>query len=466
MARGFHRARGVGAVSSGQPDGRGKNSVSEGREIKEPVRGWRRARVFVAVGAIAIAVRVVLWAVVGSIQPFVGDDQENYLEIRDTLRSTHTLVDPATGERSAFRDPGYPVFLALLGQVGLESPRAVIAAQIVLSAAAVALLASLSVTALGPAAGAWTAGLALAQLSLATYPLLILSETLFVFLLVAALSALHCWWRGPHVGAQVLVGVLVSACLLTRFAAALGMCLLLLGVLGVARRPPREWAILVCLPLLAVGLWSLRNWQAVGVFAPNTSGAANVYMGNNPVAARLSASRPEEWDAVVGTMSELPERERSAWALKKTLEFVREHPGQAARQILWKIPDALEFDRMLVGVGRRGQFPDRSLPFLVVLGGICALVTAVPSILALAACLQPERHWLTLGGVAFFVGVLLTQMLTVGHPRYTLPAWIALLPGAAVVLQRVVRNAPGTRRLVAISAAILIAVWIREVLQA
>jgi hypothetical protein len=151
-----------------------------------------------------------------------------------------------------------------------------------------------------------------------------------------------------------------------------------------------------------------------------------------------------------------------AWRL--ALENVITNPGHVVTRALLRILDALEGDRMLIGVARRGQFPERPRGFVFAIGALVILVTAVPTLLALATVLSPGSHWLASIGRWMLLGLLVTQVLTIAHSRYSMPGWILLLPGAALMVERLQRGERRARIAVVIAGLILGVVWARQIL--
>jgi GT2 family glycosyltransferase len=409
--------------------------------------------------ALAIGVRLVLWLTLGAPRPLAGDQAE-YLALRDGLLATGRFLDPSTGQAMAFRDIGYPAFLALLGRLGLGALPFLWLAQILLSSLAGVLLFAALRRASGSHAARSLAWLFLLQLSLATYCFMAYTETLVCFLCCALVYALVRWRERPDAARQALAGAAGAACFLTRAACVLGGACVILTAAAGRGRAGRAWALGVVVLAVPLLLWTARNAAVVGVPSLNTAGVFNVYQGNNPDAPMVHSYRIDTPAGELMRGKSDAERSRLAWRL--TTQYALHHPGQMVARGLLRIPDALEADRMLIGLARRGQFPDRPAPFPFVVGVLLLLATGVPTLLGLAAALSPGDHWLGVAGRWMLVGTLLTQVLTVAHPRYTLPAWIVLLPAAALMVERLARGERSARVAVGAAALVLAAVWIRQ----
>src|SRR5262249_25844064 len=86
---------------------------------------------------------------------------------------------------TAFRDPGWPAFLALLARLAGRSVVAIVLAQILLQALTGVLLVDLARRTAGERAAGITAGFFLCNLGAASYALFVYPEPLTAFTLVA-----------------------------------------------------------------------------------------------------------------------------------------------------------------------------------------------------------------------------------------------------------------------------------------
>lgn len=116
-------------------------------------------------------------------------DAADYHMLAQSLAADRGYVDDA-GKPFGFQPPGYPVFVAAVYRVaGGAHPKAVYLAQAVLGAGSVALIALLAAHFFGPSLGLAAGAVA------AFYPMLIyasralMSENLYVFILLATLWA-------------------------------------------------------------------------------------------------------------------------------------------------------------------------------------------------------------------------------------------------------------------------------------
>ena len=407
--------------------------------------------------------RLILLAIVGSPNPFIGDDQQDYLGLSDQLVATGSYRDPRTLELTAYRDPGYPSFLAVLSLVGVEATQTIVVVQIMLSALTGALLVRVAGLVSGSNAARGAGMLFLLHAAFATYPLFIYPETLFCALLGLILLALQWWMRSGNIAAQSVVGVLVAVALLTRFAASLGIALLVGStILSRPRLRTSTWWLILLIPALTVFGWSWRNYHAVGSFAPNTSGAVNVYLGNNSLDESSRPGGGSEDLGVWDPLEALSEGKRPARSIQLAFGFFRDHPAMAFKQVLTKVPESLEFDRMFIGLSRRGEFPARTERLLLTVGALVALMSLVPYAMCLSAAFRPESDWLWRGAILFGLGILAVEIMTVAHSRYSMPGWMALIPSAGMYLSRFDWTDSRYQRSAMLAASILLLVWLRQ----
>jgi hypothetical protein len=160
----------------------------------------------------------------------VSDDQAEYLALRDAWLATGRFVNPATGLATAYRDPGYPLFLVLLARVAGVGHFAIWVAQSMIGALAGACLVATSTRAGGASAGRVTAVLFLLDLVFASYSFMVYPEVLAVGLICLALWA----WpeASPHPARlrTTVTSVILSAAVLVR--AAIAPLLLGIGIAG------------------------------------------------------------------------------------------------------------------------------------------------------------------------------------------------------------------------------------------
>ncbi|UCE85856.1 MAG: glycosyltransferase family 39 protein [Deltaproteobacteria bacterium] len=156
--------------------------------------------------------------------------------------------------------PGYEALLAAVFRLFGPDPNAARIVQVVLGTATVGGVYGLARRAGGMRAGRLAGLLAATYPSLVAYVQYLYSETLFMFLLVAAVYTLHRSDGGPTRSEQVAAGVLLGLAALTRAVVVYFLPLWL--VVALARRRPQEAraaALVLAVALAVIAPWSVRN---------------------------------------------------------------------------------------------------------------------------------------------------------------------------------------------------------------
>lgn len=226
--------------------------------------------------------------------------------------------------------PGYPFFLSpfmLLGDAwGVSLARW---AQMLLSSITAVLAYRLSLSLRSSRAAALIAGaLVAADPMLIYFDMRMMSESLFVFLVVAFLLAWLYAWQSGRPRAAALAGLLGGAAALTR-----GVMLPFGGVLAVValwrRREQPRWALLVAVCGLcwaaAVAPWTARNWFVYHRFvAVSPQGGWNLYEG-------LALESPAEMGREAEARGLRGFEVQSAYFRAKTNAWIGAHPAEFAR---------------------------------------------------------------------------------------------------------------------------------------
>ena len=172
-------------------------------------------------------------------------------------------------EPTFYREPGYPLFLALAYRLSGDNQDVAAAAQVVVLAVSAGLTAVLGARLFGPLAGLAAGAVLGFSPELATYASTMLSETLFTFLLLATIVMAVRARESRRPIDLLLVGVGLGIAAFTRaFALALVVPLALL--LAFDGRPTRLLPVIRRSGLVVVGValvltpWVARNWVAVG----------------------------------------------------------------------------------------------------------------------------------------------------------------------------------------------------------
>ena len=401
---------------------------------------WTFAAIFVLalglrVGFVLTRPNVVVWP-----------DAQDHDAIARNLLHGHGFVE-TTGQRAS-RAPAYPLFLAVLYAVGLDSPREVHLVQALAGAAACLLIALFCRRLYGARAGTFAALFAAFYPFFIFYTGTLLTETFFILgltgfmMLVTAIvqaapgSARSLYLRAALAGA--LAGVLVllrSSFLLYPFA--------LLPLLALALRPIRRaliaWTLLIAAMAVVMSPWVIRNYAVFGHFIPTTLQAGpSLYEANSPHADGGPAMDRIEWVDERGGRP-MDEYENNAFFMRAALDYMRANPGRVAR--------------LAVEKARRFWNPiPNYLPYRAPLHVLAAVGSYVPVMILglLGLSRYREERWpiiLLLSPVAYFAAL---HMVFVGSTRYRTPvmAFVIVLAGAgADLLLNRRREAPKAGRL-------------------
>lgn len=370
-----------------------------------------------AIGLLAVIIRVV-FIFSYSTSPLAGHDPQAYWSFAQGIAA-------GQGFRSTFepwladRPPLYSYFLAGLILIFGENRAAVFVVQAAIGAVAVALF-YLSITrVLGQKRG-FIAGLLFTFFPpFLLFTQQILTEALYLPLLVALLAVLILPEKINRGGYGIFIGILVGLLALLRREAILPAGLIVLAVLYLRIQSKRRNLIMfVLLIVLATGLtlapWLIRNWQVLGRPLLSSSGGWNFLVGNNPDADGGYTPPPPEWAAQFAGLSELKRNEK-AWEL--SLSWIRNHPGEFLQLVpkklvtLWGLPNNVVLD-------------------------ITDLTLGCLSLIGLARLVQRRDGWqfVTIITLLLIVSVTLTGLIFVGGWRYRFAAYPGLILLAAYSL--------------------------------
>jgi 4-amino-4-deoxy-L-arabinose transferase-like glycosyltransferase len=199
-----------------------------------------------------------------------GTDAAQYDKLARGLEADRGFsTDGPPFEPTFYREPGYPLFVALAYRLSGDNQDVTAMVQVVVLALTSGLTAVLGARLFGPLAGLAAGGLLGFSPEALNYASTILSETLFTFFLLATIAlAVHAReHRRPLDVLLVGLGLGVSA--FTR-AFALGLTVPLAVALAWDGRKTRPRAFLSRAGLVAAGVilvlapWVIRNWVAVG----------------------------------------------------------------------------------------------------------------------------------------------------------------------------------------------------------
>ncbi len=355
---------------------------------------------------------------------------------------------------TAFRPPGYPLFLAAIYLVFGHDFAAVRLVQVGVDALTCALTFAVGARLFNRRVAF------LGALGLSLYPLQIYmvgefySETFSFLLQMLALWLAAQMGKHTHWGLSLLVGIMLAATILTRPTAALWAPLMVLwiGLLPLAwRQKLRDGALMTLGLALVFTPWIARNYVVFREFVPIASlGGVGVWAGNNPLSngggmlpnKQTWGEGAPEW----GWMGweGLSETESSQRFLERGLSWIRENPLAFATLVPRKLL------RLWSPTSFGVQFSRRASPLLTA-------VALPPYLLFLALAFGgmalSRRGWREQFPLyALILGVNLLVALTYGATRYGIAMAPCLCLYAAVSVDTLASRLVGARPAVAVPA--------------
>jgi len=368
---------------------------------------------------------------------------------------------------TAYRPPLYPYFLAAVMVLAEASNRAVLLAQALLGALTALLTYGIGLRASRTVA-AWAGAAVATYPTLVIYTALLMSENLYVPLLLGVVLALQQIERRGGIAWSAVAGALGALAALTRSAALMlaPAGALLMGPRGLKPRLARA-LIAAAMTVVLIAPWTYRNIRFFGSFIPiDTNAGFNLMVGNNPRATgqlRLDILRDLAREHLEGK-SEL---ERHGAGVRVARDFVLGHPlqflgliprklgylfGLEGRELLWA------YSHTYFGAARPWVL---RLCLIGVLAGFPLLFLSA----LLGFTLRPDR---VIGLVVLYTAAV--HAVSFGESRFHLPLVPLLAVLGASGWLRIAREGwpawrgvPGARR----GAALLIGVaaaahWILE----
>jgi 4-amino-4-deoxy-L-arabinose transferase-like glycosyltransferase len=342
-------------------------------------------------------------------------DPLNVTDMATYVRLASGIVSGTWPEFFYYQPLYYAVFLPLIYLVFGVRAFGVVAVQVLLSTATVALCGLCAARLFGRRAGLIAAGL----LALAAMPVFYVSfhliATLQAFWMALLLaSAISCWWRDGFWRWSCL-GLVLSAAILTR-----GNALLLLpGVLVLGawrhRRTPKRAALVAALLVALVYVpqlpFALRNASHYGRWTgPSSAQDAVLALGNTPEAPAGGLEYPPSYQAWVNRASRsggdrVPvSRQILHWALESPMAFIE--LKFRAMLLFWhrmEIPNNVSIDRE----GRASVLLSR--PFLLPFAVIGSL--GLFGLFVLWKTRSPLRLFLYYAVVTYWLGTALFYIL-------------------------------------------------------
>jgi 4-amino-4-deoxy-L-arabinose transferase-like glycosyltransferase len=274
------------------------------------------------------------------VDPSAWKDSLAYMRIASSLISGHGFSQGGVSSSIDYRSPLYPIFLAVTYKVFGGSNLAVQVVQAILGAITCWL-----VYAIGQRLFNTSTGI-LSALIMSVYPPLVyvsgllMSEQLFIFLLILSIFLLIRNGRNPSCRWTSLSGICLGLASLTRPAAVVlipffAIYLCLERTLSRKRRFILGIA-LVSSAFLIISSWTIRNYVRYHEFIPiSTAGGFNFYLGNNDLSdgsdtnatiQLMQKGPPGDLKALLSSAPTAKAKERVYYAY--TLNWIKNHPGR------------------------------------------------------------------------------------------------------------------------------------------
>jgi 4-amino-4-deoxy-L-arabinose transferase-like glycosyltransferase len=407
-----------------------------------------------ALGLRIAAADVVQWLAQRKGSLCVFPDTTIYWLLAGTIRdgAPYEVLEWGDAPHFALRTPGYPLFLALGRLLFGDRTLAVRLVQAGLGTLGVWLVSRLTARVAPDRAGrcGWSTPLVAAALAafdpyVVATSALILSEAVFVPLMLASLWGLAALWPGADEASPprrarsqaLLTGVASGAAVLVRPSWALAVPALLVAWVvasGRGRRAAaaRGAALVVLGAALAMAPWWARNARVFGRFVPTALWmGASLYDGLRPGATGASDMRfmadPDIWP--------LDEQAQDAALRRRAWAFVRAHPGRALELA------AIKLARFW------SPWPNADTFRSPVVAAVSAAVTLPQfALLALGAWdrRRDPRALVLLAGPLLYCSAL--HMVFASSMRYRIPAAVPAMGLAAIGFRRVLGAWEGRRR--------------------
>jgi len=431
---------------------------------------------------LALLVRLAVLPATADVGLWVADERHYHLLASSLVEAKGFAFESGP---TSLRPPLYPAMVAGTWQVtGGRSLQAIRFAQILLSVATAFLAFVLARRLYDQTAALWAAGIVAFYPSLFIASYLILTETLFTFLLLAHATLLVRLLQRPGLAVAAAAGTALGLAALTR--SVLWPLPLLLVPLIAWRASAVLQRRVICAAVFTIGYlvvvtpWAVRNTRLQGVpVVVDTMGGLNLMMGNyehtphDRIWDAVSMSGERSW---VWNLPALPpdggrwtEGLKERWARQQAVEFMREHPGLTLWRAAIKFGDFWGLERDFVAGVQHGVI--RPPVWVTALIAVTTTV-AFPLVLWLAVLgvwLRPPSEWRAHLVLLLLVAVVCgLHTVVFGHPRYRLPLTpiLAVYAGGAVSAQawqwQRLRGG-GVRSLGALAtAALFIAIWVAQ----
>jgi 4-amino-4-deoxy-L-arabinose transferase-like glycosyltransferase len=369
------------------------NRISSGEEIR-----------FLAVLLVLTVVIKLAFFFWGGVEPFQGRDSYSFYSLATNYAQGEGLVyvDNGTPDMvfKSFRPPLYPFVMGLIFRATGESPTVIILLQLLIGTASVLLLYAAGKLLFDISVARWASFLGALYWVSSFYDNQIYTETLFVFLFLAAnalvFSIARQNDRSSMLWRAVLSGIVYGTAILCRPAAVATLPLILLWLLFTGRASRKLLCMSAGLAVTGTAMvmipWWIRNFVIHHTFVPFvTSGGLNFWGGNQIDGGSNSIARA--WQIMNANIQRLSEVGWDRWFYHDAFEKIRANPAHFVSMIklklnmfwwplrneFYQLPYRFLFPFFMLGIGSAiGYLRSSSALFLIVVSqtAVAALYAA------------------------------------------------------------------------------------------
>jgi hypothetical protein len=449
--------------------------------INSPVQKQDRSRLVLSVAlAVGLIVRIVILWNTSALAPQFQDEHD-FIRLATNLAMGNGFVSGHT--LTSIRPPLYPAVVAGVWSISDRNKiQTIRLLQIALTLLTTGFVYQIGKRVYNLDVGRYAAALFWLYPSLIFFDFLILSETLFTFLLVAYVLCGIMLLQRPRAATAALCGLSLGLATLARsvlFPVPALLCPLLFFALdGPRARRAGLVALVLSGYMLAVVPWAVRNTRVQGVLTlVDTMGGMHLRMGNyeyTPTYRMWDTAHGKGPTSWMGTLQRelrgqsMTEGQRDAWARRKAFEYILAHPVTTMRRSLTKFADFWGLEREFMAAVSEGLFHPPTwfmwIATFAILLGYAFVATAGAAGIWLAPPSQLKFHFILLLPVLAIMGL---HTIAFGHSRYHLPLVpILCIYGAALVFERL--DLKRRRFMIpsvlaaAASVVVLLGIWIQQ----
>ncbi len=331
------------------------------------------------------------------------------------------LADPALFT-SALHPPLYPLFVAGVYAIFGEGYIQIGLAQTALDVAAIVLLWLLARRIAGEREAIVAAFLYALYPGFIFYAGNLISEGLFVFLLISAALLFTVAASKKSIWTIIVAGAVFGLCVLTRANALIAIPLLIIWAIanfGV-KKGIVNWLIIVGTVAIFITPWTFRNALAQRDFVPISSGGGGAfYGGNNETATGYYSQRGDIFADQVNPGA--AENIRSKELFARGIEWITENPGDYAKLL------ALKAWRFFEPYPQARGKPDDRTKALI---SLIYYVPILPFLLIGLFKVRKDKRWLF--PLAILTGQFLTALIFFGGMKVRDPAMPFVLIAVSV----------------------------------